>query len=238
MSDACVDHTFAEEREPSGRLILTPCLSCGMSAMEGLAECQRERDAMSWHVASTPKRDGLAAYDALSMGEQSTIESQHPRYCYAKGFDAGRISERGSVPPMPAPAASHEGAYRSHLHCPSCGTRHVDAGEWATRLHHGHLCEKCGFVWRVEPYTFGVGQDEGVLPDKADREFLEAAESFWMADDRLREAPHVSGLYPPNIERMEAERDATLAQFRKVGNAARLAHLAAEREIGGLHERL
>lgn len=36
------DHTFAEEREPSGRLILTPCLSCGMSAMDAMSALKAE----------------------------------------------------------------------------------------------------------------------------------------------------------------------------------------------------
>lgn len=41
--------------------------------------------------------------------------------------------------------------------CPSCGERHIDRGEWATRLHKTHLCEHCGAKWR--PYdapTVGV----------------------------------------------------------------------------------
>lgn len=32
--------------------------------------------------------------------------------------------------------------------CPSCGELHVDEGEWATKLHHTHACQKCGQVWR------------------------------------------------------------------------------------------
>jgi len=34
------------------------------------------------------------------------------------------------------------------LHCPDCGERHVDRGEFATKLHHTHACQQCGFVWR------------------------------------------------------------------------------------------
>lgn len=43
------------------------------------------------------------------------------------------------------------------LHCPSCGERHVDEGEWAHRSHHTHACQHCGIVWRpaIEP-TVGV----------------------------------------------------------------------------------
>lgn len=34
------------------------------------------------------------------------------------------------------------------LLCPACGERHVDAGDFATRPHHTHACQACGFVWR------------------------------------------------------------------------------------------
>ncbi len=34
------------------------------------------------------------------------------------------------------------------LWCPSCGARHVDAGEFATKPHHTHACQSCGMVWR------------------------------------------------------------------------------------------
>lgn len=34
------------------------------------------------------------------------------------------------------------------LFCPSCGTKHVDKGEWATKKHKKHLCETCSFEWQ------------------------------------------------------------------------------------------
>lgn len=34
------------------------------------------------------------------------------------------------------------------LWCPACGTRHVDIGVFATRVHHTHACQNCGVVWR------------------------------------------------------------------------------------------
>jgi len=41
--------------------------------------------------------------------------------------------------------------------CPACRVRHIDTGEWATRVHHTHACQHCGVVWRpaVHP-TVGV----------------------------------------------------------------------------------
>lgn len=34
------------------------------------------------------------------------------------------------------------------LHCPACGERHIDEGEFATKPHHTHACQSCGVVWR------------------------------------------------------------------------------------------
>lgn len=43
------------------------------------------------------------------------------------------------------------------LHCPMCNARHLDVGEFATKLHHTHACQSCGHCWRpaVVP-TVGV----------------------------------------------------------------------------------
>lgn len=32
--------------------------------------------------------------------------------------------------------------------CPQCGERHIDEAEFATKPHHTHACQYCGFVWR------------------------------------------------------------------------------------------
>lgn len=34
------------------------------------------------------------------------------------------------------------------LWCPECGERHIDEGEFETRIHHTHACQSCGHVWR------------------------------------------------------------------------------------------
>ena len=34
------------------------------------------------------------------------------------------------------------------ISCPKCGEQHVDAGEWATRVHSTHSCQFCGLTWR------------------------------------------------------------------------------------------
>lgn len=58
------------------------------------------------------------------------------------------------------------------LWCPACGERHIDEGEFATKVHHTHSCQTCGLTWRpaVEPTTgvqflpgFKNDTDEDVL---------------------------------------------------------------------------
>lgn len=43
------------------------------------------------------------------------------------------------------------------LHCPLCSARHIDEGDFATKVHHTHACQSCGHCWRpaVVP-TVGV----------------------------------------------------------------------------------
>lgn len=43
------------------------------------------------------------------------------------------------------------------LWCPECGERHIDVGEFSSKVHHTHACQGCGMVWRpaIEP-TVGV----------------------------------------------------------------------------------
>jgi hypothetical protein len=48
----------------------------------------------------------------------------------------------GSLRPSPAPTIP------MLLWCPECGERHVDEGEFATRIHSTHACQNCGHCWR------------------------------------------------------------------------------------------
>lgn len=34
------------------------------------------------------------------------------------------------------------------LFCPSCHERHIDEGDFATRVHKTHACQHCGFAWK------------------------------------------------------------------------------------------
>lgn len=51
---------------------------------------------------------------------------------------------------VPVPAERTCGAIPMILICPNprCLERHIDDGVWATKEHHTHACQHCGFVWR------------------------------------------------------------------------------------------
>ena len=43
------------------------------------------------------------------------------------------------------------------LVCEGCGELHIDEGEFATKPHHTHTCQKCGLNWRpAKVATVGV----------------------------------------------------------------------------------
>lgn len=48
-------------------------------------------------------------------------------------------SDDKALDPVPIPI---------RLHCPICRSLHVDQGEFATKPHHTHACQRCGHVWR------------------------------------------------------------------------------------------
>lgn len=51
------------------------------------------------------------------------------------------LRKEGYAPPGPPPPIP------LILWCPSCETRHVDAGDSATRPHRTHACQHCGVLW-------------------------------------------------------------------------------------------
>ena len=63
-------------------------------------------------------------------------------------LDAPKLAGAAPEPDAPIPML---------LTCPSCGQRHVDQGEFATKRHHTHACQHCGMVWRpARVHTVGV----------------------------------------------------------------------------------
>lgn len=94
------------------------------------------------------KYDARAEAHAFVLREggfcDAATEAHHTVYCdraltlVESAYDAGRASAT-PVEPGPIPMV---------LHCPECRTRHVDVGEFATKVHHTHSCQGCGLTWR------------------------------------------------------------------------------------------
>lgn len=69
------------------------------------------------------------------------------------------------------------------LHCPACGTLHIDEGDFATKPHHTHACQGCGMIWRpAKVDTVGVRFLPGYKNEPA------AASPQQLADRQLGEA--------------------------------------------------
>lgn len=68
---------------------------------------------------------------------------------FANAIEAGRSAGYAATPlNLPVPMV---------LTCPGCGERHIDEGEFATKVHHTHACQSCGLVWRpAKVATVGV----------------------------------------------------------------------------------
>lgn len=64
-----------------------------------------------------------------------------PRKEWCDHAGAGGFMGHTCVAPLPTPVPML-------LWCPTCSTRHIDVGEFATKVHHTHACQGCGMVWR------------------------------------------------------------------------------------------
>lgn len=59
------------------------------------------------------------------------------------------VKEKKTEPlPLESEPEAPRGAIPMILHCPMCRERHIDEGDFATKLHHTHACQSCGVVWR------------------------------------------------------------------------------------------
>lgn len=92
----------------------------------------------------------LAIRRVRSLGERvGMLDAELKK---AREFPDAPTSERGQVfgiiGPPPVPML---------IWCPECSERHIDEGEFATKIHHTHSCQVCGHTWRpaVVP-TVGV----------------------------------------------------------------------------------
>lgn len=78
---------------------------------------------------------------------------------------AGWNNRTPSPQEAPAPVRAVAEPVPMVLHCPECKLPHIDRDEWATRLHHTHLCEHCGHQWKPKIATVGVSGFPQIEPD-------------------------------------------------------------------------
>jgi rubredoxin len=108
------------------------------------------------------------------------------------------------------------------LHCPVCGTQHIDQPQpekdWHNPPHRSHECQSCGHIWRpADVPTTGVesiktkGQRDGAYTRPAPpSELVKAAEDAAYALEKLHEATGARG----STEKLLAE--ALRAELGKV----------------------
>lgn len=53
----------------------------------------------------------------------------------------------GQAPKL-APLKEEPESIPMRINCPVCGELHIDEGEFETRVHHTHACQKCGLPFR------------------------------------------------------------------------------------------
>jgi len=87
-SDDDRECTFAEEREPSGRLVLGPCLGCGTPAMTALAEAKRNVEYQAMIAA-----DWLARAEAAERRTAATPTDAAVEAVMGEGAEAMEGSE-------------------------------------------------------------------------------------------------------------------------------------------------
>lgn len=78
MTTDAVEHecVFVEEEEPSGRLILPPCIVCRTSAMDALGQLRRERDESDLQAAQWFERTQSAAKFEAERDEARAARDQ------------------------------------------------------------------------------------------------------------------------------------------------------------------
>lgn len=116
------------------------------------------------------------------------------------------------------------------LWCPWCGLRHEDRDEWATRLHHEHICEHCGGKWRLDRYVAGVvvtsiiancagsidEADKAIQADEQDYAWAHIA----TAERALADLRRLLSDHDPDVVRLRWELERTEADLRATAPSA------------------
>ncbi len=143
------------------------------SKKKGSPKCRLPKGHKGIHLFHGPKLTARQAAAFVVNGSYSTVSPLlwpigrilTNQKSYDKGFNGQQAYQRAmedrqfalekevkdlrrklllEIPPPPPVAAP----IPMILQCPGCGARHIDEGSFATKVHHTHACQTCGFVWR------------------------------------------------------------------------------------------
>jgi hypothetical protein len=119
-------------------------------SIKGAPRVMHERDAKRWHAADVVLQVRPNLPSRVVKNKYGVPDSELPAEEYRY------LVEDDKAVAAPIPSLSLF-CIPMILTCPSCGARHIDEGEFATKPHHTHSCQSCGLTWRpaVVP-TVGV----------------------------------------------------------------------------------
>lgn len=131
---------------PDGSTVaVTQCDGPVFSLAEQLENAEEaSRELREKVIAAHDRHKNFVDAVSAALGFDNVGGDARPYEQYLIGIIAGlRKPEQDPIPML--------------LWCPVCGTRHVDAGEFATRSHRDHSCQACGLTWRpAKVATVGV----------------------------------------------------------------------------------
>lgn len=139
----------------------------------------------------------ICAKPIASSGRRDHMVEAHPSGGpYPFPLDCEELFTRDQPPARPepvrrdaAPVVAEPKPIELILHCPECRARHVDTGIWATKLHHTHSCQTCGFTWRpAVVHTVGVQFLPGFKNESPEWETLCKSCCAYLHDAEFREA--------------------------------------------------
>lgn len=90
-----------------------------------------EQHGLAWYAPDGKRGEMLFQPPSEIIAEQAV----------AKFIENNRLTKMSTEPAKADPVPML-------LHCPGCGERHIDEGDFATNPHHTHACQGCGMVWR------------------------------------------------------------------------------------------
>ncbi|HEX4334655.1 MAG TPA: hypothetical protein VH062_02010 [Polyangiaceae bacterium] len=143
-----------EQTEELARALPPEALLSALCALEGSQRSTLLAE-LRWDDSGGKYYNKARVYGAVAAQYRETLEHlARAGSERAKAALLWRESELGGVPR--AELEAFEALMRLSpavpvpmvLHCPECRARHVDEGEFATKVHHTQSCQSCGLTWR------------------------------------------------------------------------------------------